>query len=175
VRGVLYPCCTYDVHLSFSFSLTPKMNISTHLSQQNVQRFDHPQGQQPPADLEAGAQPLDLEVHNHIRDWVKIMVTFCLAFGPAIALTYAQIHSKFSPTFHVLSFESLLCFASFFVSKFMKAKFPVVARVLDFVGVFFAVTAYFTAITISFPLYLQIIAWLVYAISVVAALYPILL
>jgi hypothetical protein len=150
------------------------MNNSTPLSQQNVQRFDHPGGQQPPADPEAGAQPLDLEVHNHIRDWVKIMVTFCLALGPAIALTYAQIYSKFSPTFHVLSFESLLCIASFFISKFMKAKFPVRARVLDFVGVFFGVTAYFTVITISFPLYLQLIAWLVYAISIVAALYTIL-
>jgi len=123
----------------------------------------------------AGAQPLDLEVHNHIRDWAKIMVTFCLASAPAIALTYAQVHSKYSPIFHVLSFELLLCFASFFVSKFMKSKFPVKARVLNLVGVFFAVTAYFTAITIPLPLWLQIIAWLVYAISFVAVLVSILL
>jgi len=130
------------------------MTIFTRLLQL-VQRF-HPQRPraQTPADLEAGAQPLVFEVHNHIRDWAKIMVTFCLASAPAIALTYAQVHSKYSPTFHMLSFEFLLCFASFFVSKFMKSKFPVIARVLDLVGVFFAVTAYFTAITIPLPLLL---------------------
>jgi len=151
------------------------MTIFTRLLQL-VQRF-HPQRPraQTPADLEAGAQPLVFEVHNHIRDWAKIMVTFCLASAPAIALTYAQVHSKYSPTFHMLSFEFLLCFASFFVSKFMKSKFPVIARVLDLVGVFFAVTAYFTAITIPLPLWLQIIAWLVYAISFVAVLVSILL
>jgi hypothetical protein len=151
------------------------MTIFTRLLQL-VQRF-HPQRPraQTPADLEAGAQPLVFEVHNHIRDWAKIMVTFCLASAPAITLTYAQVHSKYSPTFHVLSFEFLLCFASFFVSKFMKSKFPMIARVLDLVGVFFAVTAYFTAITIPLPLWLQIIAWLVYAISFVAVLVSILL
>ncbi|KAE7998036.1 hypothetical protein FH972_002615 [Carpinus fangiana] len=113
----------------------------------------------PQVDVEAGAQPLDLEVlHNN-------MVNFCLASATAIALTYAQIHSNYSPTFHVLSFEIILCFASFFVSKFMKPKFPAIAPVLEGVGVFFAVTAFFTAITIPFPLCLQIITWLLYAIS----------
>jgi hypothetical protein len=149
------------------------MTIFTHLLQ--LVRGLHPQGPQPPADLEAGAQPLALEVHNHIRDWAKIMVTFCLASAPAIALTYAQVHSKYSPIFHVLSFELLLCFASFFVSKFMKSKFPVKARVLNLVGFFFAVTAYFTAITIPLPMWLQITAWLVYAISFLAVLVSILL
>jgi hypothetical protein len=78
-----------------------------------------------------------------------------------------QVHSKFPPTsFHVLSVEFLLRFAFLFVSKlFMKSKFPVIAWVLDLVGVFFAVTIYFTAITIPLPLHLQIITWLVYAIS----------
>jgi hypothetical protein len=50
-----------------------------------------------------------------------------------------------------------------------------IARVLDLVGVFFAVTAYFTAITIPLPLWLQIIDWLVYAISFLAVLVSILL
>ena len=138
------------------------MAIVAHLLQL-VQRFQ-PQGQQPPPDLEAGAQPLDLEVvQNH-------MVTFCLASAPAIALTYAQIHSKFSPIFHVVSFLFLLCFASFFVSKFMNSKFPVIARVLDQVGVFFGVTAFFTIITIPFPLCLQIITLFVYVFTFLAVL-----
>ncbi|KAE7998030.1 hypothetical protein FH972_002609 [Carpinus fangiana] len=120
------------------------MRIFTHLSQ-HVQKFLP----QPPQDVETGAQTLDLEVvHSH-------MVTFCLASAPAIALTYAQIHSKFSPIFHMVSFKFLLCVASFLVSKFMKLKFPVIARVLDLVSLFFAVTAFVTFITIPFPLYLQ--------------------
>jgi hypothetical protein len=139
------------------------MRIFTHLSQ-HVQKFLP----QPPQDVETGAQPLDLEVvHSH-------MVTFCLASAPAIALTYAQIHSKFSPIFHMVSFEFLLCVASFLVSKFMKLKFPVIALVLDLLSLFFAVTAFVTFITIPFPLYLQIITWLLYAISFLAILVSIL-
>jgi hypothetical protein len=148
------------------------MTIFTHLLQL-FQGF-HPQGLQPPPDLEAAAQPFDLEVRKHIRDRAKIMVPFCLASQPAIALTYAQVHSKYSPMFHVLSFEFLLCFASFFVGKFMNSRFPVIARVLDRVGVFSAVTAFFTTTTIPFPLCLQIITWVVYAISFFAVLVSIL-
>jgi hypothetical protein len=121
-----------------------------------------PQGLPPPPDLEAPAQQHGLEVDNHNIDWAKIMMTFRLAYAPSIALTYAQVHSKFTPTFHVVSFEFLLSFASFFVSKFMNSKFPVIARLLHRVGVFFAVTAFCTSITIPFPLWLQIVTWLVY-------------
>ena len=143
------------------------MTIFTLLSQL-VQRF-HRQRPQPPPDVEAApqAQPNGLEAHNHIRDLANIMVNSCLAWAPAMALTYAQLQSKYSPTFHVVSFEFLLCFASLFVSKFMNSKFPVIAQVLDLVGVFFGVTAFFTAITVPFPLYLQIITWLLYAIIMV--------
>jgi hypothetical protein len=133
------------------------MAMFMHALQQIVHIL-HPQGRQPPPDLEAGVQ-------DHITDWANLMITYVLAFAPAIALTYAQIYSKFSPTFHVLSFEFLLSFATLIVSKFMKLKFPVLARGLNVVGIFFAVTAFFTAITIPFPLYLQISTWVVYAIS----------
>jgi hypothetical protein len=78
------------------------------------------------------------------------MVSFCLSSALAIALTtYANVHSKLSAIFHLLSFQFLLCFATFFVSKFMmNSKFPVIAQVLDRAGVFLGVTAFFTAITI---------------------------
>jgi hypothetical protein len=143
------------------------MAIFTHALQQIVHIL-HPQGPQPqpPPDLEAGVQ-------DHITDWANLMITFVLAVAPAIPLTYAQIHSKFSPTFNLVSFEFLLSLATFFVSKFMKPKFPVLARGLNVVGIFFAVTAFFTAIMIPFPLYLQIITWVVYAISCLAISVPI--
>jgi hypothetical protein len=89
--------------------------IFTHCLQL-VMRFQ-PQGLPPPPDLEAPAQPLGLEVNNHNIDWAKIMMTFCLAFAPSIPLTYAQVHSKFSPTFHVVSFEFLLCLICFLLRQ----------------------------------------------------------
>jgi hypothetical protein len=142
------------------------MAMFRHSLQQLVHKL-RPQGPaQPPPDLEAGVQ-------DHITDWANLMIAFVLAFAPAIPLTYAQIYSKFSPTFHLVSFEFLLSLATFFVSKFMKPKFPVLARWLNVVGIFFAVTAFFTGITIPFPLYLQIITWVVYAISCLAILVPI--
>jgi hypothetical protein len=137
-----------------------KMTIYASLCQLFQKILPPPQ----PQDGEAGPQPFDLEVVRHN------MVNFCLAWAPAIALTYAQVHSKFSPVFHVVSFEFLLCFATLLVSKFMKPKFPVIAQMLDLVGVFFGVTAFFTVITIPFPLCLQIIAWVVYAITFLAVL-----
>jgi hypothetical protein len=136
------------------------MAIFTNLLHQIV-GIVHPQAPQAAPDLEAG-------VHDHISYWSNIMITFVMAFAPAIPLTHAQIYSTFSPTFHFLSFELLLSFTFFFLSKFMKSKFPELARRLDIAGVFFAVTALFTAITIPFPLYLQIITWVVYAFSIVA-------
>jgi len=138
---------------------------------------------QPPPDPEAGVQ-------DHVTDWANLMITFVLAFAPTsplayaqiysnfsptfhlisieILLSFAQIYSKFSPAFHLISIEILLSFAAFFVSKFIKSKFPMLARWLDIVSIFFSVTAFFTAITIPFPLYLQIITWVVYAISILA-------
>ena len=148
------------------------MRIFTQILWQLLQKYlpqPVPVPVPPQVDVEAGAQPsLDVEVlHNN-------MVNFCLASATAIAVTYAQIHSKFSPTVDVVSFECLVCFASFFVSKFMKPKFPAIARVLDRLGVFIAVTAFFTTTTIPFPLCLQVITWAVYAISFFAVLVSIL-
>ena len=73
----------------------PKMRIFTHLSQIVQKLLPQPRPQ-----AEADAQLLlDLEgLHNY-------RVIFCLASATAIAVTYAQIHSKFSPTFDVVSFK----------------------------------------------------------------------
>jgi hypothetical protein len=107
------------------------MAMFTHSLQQIVHKL-RPQGPaQPPSDLEA-------RVQDHITGWANLMIAFVLAFAPTIPLTYAQIYSKFSSTFHVLSFEFLLSFDTFFMSKFMKPKFPVLARGLNVIGIFFA-------------------------------------
>jgi hypothetical protein len=154
------------------------MNIFICFSQL-FQRFRRQRPQQPP-DEEAGPQGpqprgLALEmVHNHVIDLANIIVYGGLPSASAVALTYAQIHSKYSPIFHVLSFEILLCFAFLLVGNFMNSRFLVIAQVLDLAGVFFGVTAFFTAISIPFPPCLQIITWVVYGFTLLSVFYSIL-
>ncbi|KAG2664501.1 hypothetical protein I3760_16G085100 [Carya illinoinensis] len=109
-----------------------------------------------------------LEVGNqNNRDWVTIIVAFDLSSAIGVALTSVQLHPNFSPTFKLFCFTVSLCFASCFVSHFINSEFPVIARVLYGVGIFFAVTAFFMAITIPFTddLLLKLTVWLLYAVS----------
>ncbi|KAJ0105534.1 hypothetical protein Patl1_18984 [Pistacia atlantica] len=92
-------------------------------------------------------------------DWAMIMIGFCLPSAVEIALQSLQTKSQLSPMFHFLSISIILSFTFLFVSKFMSTKFPVSAQVLERVGVLFAVTAIFVAITIPFPLWLNCITW----------------
>jgi hypothetical protein len=59
-----------------------KMAIFTNLLPQIV-GIVHPQAPQAAPDLEAGV------VHDHIREWPNIMISFVLAFAPARTLMYA--------------------------------------------------------------------------------------
>ncbi|KAG6672835.1 hypothetical protein I3842_16G078900 [Carya illinoinensis] len=126
----------------------------------------------PPIAIEApevtAAQPvLGLEVGKENMDWAPIIVAFCLSSATGVALSSPQLHPyyNYSPTSHLFSFTISLCFASFFVRHFINSKFLVTARVLYGVGIFFAVTAFFLAITIHFPMCLKLTTWLVYAVS----------
>ncbi|KAJ0049128.1 hypothetical protein Pint_16333 [Pistacia integerrima] len=105
-------------------------------------------------------------------DWAMIMIGFCLPSAVEIALQSLQTKSQLSPMFHFLSISIILSFTFLFVSKFMNTKFPVSAQVLERVGVLFAVTAIFVAITIPFPLWLNCITWVLYAISFIAIMLP---
>jgi hypothetical protein len=91
--------------------LANTQNYTMFISFSQLYQIFRRQQPQPPHDVEAAPQPRGLElevVHNHIIDWANIMVTVCLASVPTLALTFAQLHSKYSPTFHVVSFEFLL-------------------------------------------------------------------
>ncbi|KAJ0105532.1 hypothetical protein Patl1_18982 [Pistacia atlantica] len=96
-----------------------------------------------------------------------IMIGFCLPSAVEIALQSLNTQSRLSPMFHFLSLAIILSFSFIFVSKFMRLKFPLIAQVLERVGVLFAVTAVFVAFTIPFPLWLKCITWALYAISVI--------
>ena len=122
-------------------------------------------------DVAAPAEAAGLVVvHRHQihMDWTEIMIGFCLASAIDIAVASVQAHAQLSATFHLLSLAILFAFACFFVSEFIKSKFLVTAQVLQKLGVFFTVTAFFMAITIPFPLYHKFATWAIYTISVFA-------
>ncbi|KAM3689286.1 hypothetical protein ACJW31_09G033500 [Castanea mollissima] len=101
-------------------------------------------------------------------NWADVMIGFCLSAALEMASLYTQIERQLSATFHWLSLAIGFAFACFFVSQFIKSKsnFLVTAQVLHKFGVFFAVTAFFMAITIPLPLYFKFATWAIYAISV---------
>ena len=111
-----------------------------------------------PVEIPAEAAAL-VVVHHHIHnmDWADLMIGFCLSAALEMASLYTQIGKQLSATFHWLSLAIGFAFACFFVSQFIKSKskFLATAQVLQKFGVFFGVTAFFMAITISLPLYFK--------------------
>ena len=106
----------------------------------------------------------------HHMEWAEIVIAFCLAWAIDIVLLSVQVNSQFPVPFHLFSLAILLAFASTVVSKFINPKFLLTAQVLEKCGVFFTVTAFFIAITISFPFCLKFTSWVIYAISALAIL-----
>ncbi|KAG5522934.1 hypothetical protein RHGRI_034924 [Rhododendron griersonianum] len=114
--------------------------------------------------------PLPNAQQQNNLDFSILVVAFCLTCATEIAAQSLQNH-----TVHPLYFQSLwlmvvLAFASIFVAKYIASKQPNAARVLNNLGVFFGVTAFFFAVTISFPLGLRIISWIIYVLSLLAIL-----
>ncbi|KAK9278457.1 hypothetical protein L1049_028022 [Liquidambar formosana] len=125
----------------------------------------------PPAlDLEAQAATVVVAQEDQRRslNWPKTVIAFCLSSGLEIALQSLPNGSELPLTFNLMCLAILFAFASLVVAVFIGSKFPVPARVLELVGVFFAATAFFLAITIPFPLRHKCIAWAVYAICLLA-------
>ncbi|KAH7856522.1 hypothetical protein Vadar_002446 [Vaccinium darrowii] len=101
---------------------------------------------------------------NHF-DFPTLVLAFCLTGAMEIAV---QNHTVNPLIFHLLGQMVVFAFASIFVAKYIAPKHPNAARMLDHVGVFFGVTAFFLAVTISFPLCLVIISWIIYGLSLLA-------
>ncbi|OMO69975.1 hypothetical protein COLO4_28831 [Corchorus olitorius] len=142
-----------------------------------VARFAPPQlppALSPPAaavDLELAAeQPAALTVEDsqNYLAWEKLIVAFYLGSSIEIAILFAQIGPAPLPiTFNLLSLAILMAFTCFCVGKCYSnySKFHRVAWMLEQVGGFSMVTAFFIAIAIPFPLWLQCCTGAVYAIS----------
>ena len=121
-------------------------------------------------DLEAPAQAAGWGVEQRKMEWTKNMVAFCLASAVGLALLPVQVHSQLPTGLLCLSLAILLGFSSFFVSEFIHSNFVVTARVLQNLGLFFTVTAFFIPITTPFPFYLKYISWAVYSICFLTVL-----
>lgn len=107
--------------------------------------------------------------HEHRKmNWTNAMVAFCFALAIGIALLPIQIHIQLHTSLLWLSLTVQLGFACFFVSEFIDSKFVVTVRVLQRLGRFFTVTAFFMAITLRFPFYFKCTSWAVYFISFLA-------
>ncbi|KAK9278600.1 hypothetical protein L1049_028173 [Liquidambar formosana] len=134
----------------------------------------------PPSSPPSPALDLEAQVATSVHaqaqqnpNWLKIVLAFCFSSAIEIALQSVQSqysHAQLPQTFHLLSLAILFSFASLFVAKFITSKSPVAARVLEQVGVFFAATAFFLAVTIPLPQSLKWIAWAVYAVCVLTIL-----
>ncbi|TXG50596.1 hypothetical protein EZV62_023120 [Acer yangbiense] len=112
-----------------------------------------------------GAAP----VYNQHKlvDRAMKMICFCLPTAVAIALRSLQTKSQLPLAFHFLTVALLFSFNFLFLSNFITPKFPEIAQILERVGVLFAVTAIYIAITIPLPVWLKYITWAIFVISFV--------
>ncbi|KAI8529045.1 hypothetical protein RHMOL_Rhmol12G0195200 [Rhododendron molle] len=110
--------------------------------------------QNEPSDLVLPIQQPNAQQQQHQNnlDFPTLVVAFCLTGATEIAAQSLQKHTVHPLYFHSLYLMVVVAFASIFVAKYIAPKQPNAARVLNNLGVFFGVTAFFFAVTISFPL-----------------------
>ncbi|KAH7849540.1 hypothetical protein Vadar_019344 [Vaccinium darrowii] len=115
--------------------------------------------------IEPPLPPPNLQLQQNNLDFPIHVVAFCLAAANAVAIQSLQNLTVYPITFHLLCLMIMFAFASIFVAKYITPTKPNAACLLEIVGVLFGVTAFFIAFTISFPLWLRIISWIIYAVS----------
>ncbi|KAL1090102.1 hypothetical protein E1A91_D07G067900v1 [Gossypium mustelinum] len=125
-------------------------------------------------DIESATEPISSQVHDpqNYLAWEKQIVAFCLGSSIEIAILFAEIGpQRFPVTFILVSVAIMLAFTCICVGKcYMNSKFHVMARKLEELGGFFMVTAFFIAIAIPFPLWLQCCTGTAYAMFLVSIL-----
>lgn len=107
------------------------------------------------------------------RDAGNVIMAFCFTAVLEIALQtscdqpikphdhHHQLPEKFDFLLMVISFT----FSTLFISKFINSKFLTTVQLLEQVGIFFSVTAFFVVVSIQLPIYLKFANWAIYAIS----------
>ncbi|KAH7852145.1 hypothetical protein Vadar_021087 [Vaccinium darrowii] len=103
-------------------------------------------------------------------DWPQLVIAFCFTSAMDVALQSIETRTQLPLPFHFLSLAIVFAFTSLFVARHISSKFPLQAGVLEKVGIFFAVTAFFVAITVALPLCLKLISWIIFAVSLLVIL-----
>ncbi|GFY85705.1 hypothetical protein Acr_04g0004430 [Actinidia rufa] len=128
----------------------------------------------PPVDTELQPEPvvlIDVPPHpRHSLELPMLVLAFCLTAAIDVAIQSVQNRKQYPLTFHLVCLMMVFALASIIVAKYAQQNYPNGARVLENVGVLFGITSFFFAITMSFPIWLTIISWLIYALSLVAIL-----
>ncbi|EXB55785.1 hypothetical protein L484_001590 [Morus notabilis] len=103
-------------------------------------------------------------------EWANALLPVCFGASMAISMMSIQARSEIPTTVHLVSLGIMFAAASFFVSKFVVLKFPMAAHVLERVGVFVMVTAFFAAMSVPLPLCFRATTWAVYVVSLTVVL-----
>ncbi|KAL6182967.1 hypothetical protein ACLB2K_044378 [Fragaria x ananassa] len=101
--------------------------------------------------------------HNRNMDWAKIIAVSCWAAAIDIALQSS--HSSLPITFYFLALAILFAITCVFVSSFIHSNYPKPAHLLERLGIFFGLTAFFIAIIIPFPSWFRYLTCFIYVVS----------
>ncbi|KAJ9677181.1 hypothetical protein PVL29_022269 [Vitis rotundifolia] len=155
------------------------------LRQQAVESLPTPPPPPPPSPPpslpypEEVAQPVThqvVEAHSHgeqnVQHWPMLVINSCCNWATQIA-SQTAFQPRLQPSLacHWLSVATVFAFSSAFISRFVISKSLRAARVLEHLAILFAVTAFFLAITMSFPICLKCLSWPLYALCLLACFF----
>ncbi|CAL5442068.1 unnamed protein product [Camellia sinensis] len=124
---------------------------------------------QAPPPLDAPPEPvIPRNAQQQDLELPKLVVAFCFAAAFEIAFRSVQTRKHYPITFQLLCLLMVFALAFLVVAKYIVANYPKPGRLLEHAGLLCGVTAFFVAITVSFPLCLKLISWVVYALSLLA-------
>ncbi|GMQ11097.1 hypothetical protein CsSME_00053863 [Camellia sinensis var. sinensis] len=122
-----------------------------------------------PSGLDAPPEPvIPRNAQQQELELPRLVVGFCMTAAFEIAFRSIQTRKHYPITFQLLCLLMVFAFASLVVAKYIAANHPNPGRFLEHAGILCGVTAFFVAITVPFPLYLKLISWIVYALSLLA-------
>ncbi|KAL7161071.1 hypothetical protein ACSBR2_041676 [Camellia fascicularis] len=124
---------------------------------------------QAPPPLDAPREPvIPRNAQQQDLELPKLVVAFCLTAAFEISFRSVQTRKHYPITFQLLCLLMVFALAFLVVAKYVVANYPKPGRLLEHAGLLCGVTAFFVAITVSFPLCLKLICWIVYALSLLA-------
>ncbi|KAL6319064.1 hypothetical protein AAG906_001537 [Vitis piasezkii] len=125
------------------------------------------------------AQPVTdqvVEAHSHVEQtvqpWPMLVINSCCTWATQIA-SHTSFQPRLQPSLscHLLSVATVFAFSSGFLSRFVISMFLRAARVLEHSAILFVVTAFFLAMTMSFPICLKCLSWPLYALCLLACFF----